>query len=186
MPGREECRLRAVRASDKNRILFWRNSEHVRAHMFSDHIITQEEHAAWFAHIMQVQPPVFLIFELNGKPVGAVNAGHIDRQNESCSWGFYLGERDLPRGTGLIMGCLALEYIFEQLHVRKIFGEVLDCNHASIAYHRRLGFVQEGQRADAVQKNGAYHTSIIFVLLKEDWQNAKEDLKQLCYHGGRT
>jgi hypothetical protein len=38
-----------------------------------------------------------------------------DRYNKRCSWGFYLGEFDVPSGTGLLMGYLSMEYVFKVL-----------------------------------------------------------------------
>ena len=39
--------LRPVEASDQDRILAWRNSTDVRAYMYTDHLISPDEHSRW-------------------------------------------------------------------------------------------------------------------------------------------
>ena len=43
--------LRPLQADDKDQILAWRNSPDVRAYMYTDHVISPDEHARWFAGI---------------------------------------------------------------------------------------------------------------------------------------
>ena len=43
--------LRDLTPDDSDRLLAWRNSEAVRPYMYSDHLISPEEHARWFAGI---------------------------------------------------------------------------------------------------------------------------------------
>ena len=46
MLRRDDCQLRPVLESDLGLIRQWRNSERIRANMFTDHIISSEEHLA--------------------------------------------------------------------------------------------------------------------------------------------
>jgi len=181
MPWLEKCRLRPLEEADLEKVLEWRNSDRIRTAMFTDRIITMDEHRAWFERLNKEKNAICKIFELQGRPVGVVNIVQIDRHNHKCSWGFYLGEVDVPRGTGTVMGYLALEYIFETLDIHKLCAEVLAFNTLSIKLHKKLGFVEEGRFKKHVLKNGSYEDVIAMALFYEDWVKLKNRLKKICF-----
>lgn len=170
----EDYRLRTMEQADLELVLQWRNSDRIREHMYTDQLITMDEHQAWFNKLKQNQDAVYQIFEIKQKPVGLINFTHLDTHNSKCNWGFYLGRQDLPRGSGAMMGYLGLEYAFEQLRMRKICGETFAFNAASIRFHQNLGFTQEGQLKKHVLKNGNYEDIILFALFNEDWQQKNQ------------
>jgi UDP-4-amino-4,6-dideoxy-N-acetyl-beta-L-altrosamine N-acetyltransferase len=165
----EGCVLRPVEERDLARLLVWRNSDRIRAVMFNDELITPEEHRAWFEKLQQGGDIHCLIFEQDGRPVGVVNVNQIDRRNGICHWGFYLGETDVPRGTGAAMGRLAFRQIFEVLGIRKLIGETFAFNVRSIDFHKRLGFSEEGCFRRQVLKGGRYEDVLSLALFREEW-----------------
>lgn len=181
MPWREYCLLRPMAEKDIKKVLEWRNSERVRANMFSDHLITMDEHLAWFERARNQQPSLFMLFEYGGNPQGVISVSDVDNRNSKCQWGFYIGEANAPRGIGTIMGYLGLEYIFEKMNMRKLIGEVIAFNQGSINYHDKLGFVKEGHFVKHVLKNGNYEDVSSFALFKDDWMKSKSRLEKLCF-----
>lgn len=163
-------RLRRIEERDLEKVLKWRNSERIRSNMYNDHIITIDEHIAWYKRVEQESNNSYMIFELCEHPVGVVNFTNLDKVNRKCLWGFYLGEENVPCGTGMIMGHLGLTYAFSNLKVRKVCGEVFAFNLSSINFHKRLGFVEEGRLVKHVLKNGRYEDIILFALFEEDWE----------------
>jgi UDP-4-amino-4,6-dideoxy-N-acetyl-beta-L-altrosamine N-acetyltransferase len=174
MPEREECNLRPVAEADLEKVLEWRNSERICANMYSDHIISMEEHNAWFEGVKGRNNSIYLVFELHNRPVGLVYFTGIDLANSRSHWGFYLGEEGLPPGTGKAMGKLGLEYAFENLQIRKLCGEAIAFNEASIRFHRKLGFIEEAHFVKHILKNGVHEDVISFALFKDDWLKNKE------------
>lgn len=181
MSRREGYLLRPIEDKDLERVLAWRNSERIRASMYTDHTITMDEHRGWFERTRKESPPPFMVFEVQGKPVGGVNISHMDRRNGTCHWGFYIGEETVPRGSGKIMGLLGLEYIFDVVGIRKLIGEAFAFNEASIAFHRKLGFLEEGHFVKHVLKNGTYEDIISFALFRDDWLRLKGVLEENCF-----
>ncbi|MFZ5632095.1 MAG: UDP-4-amino-4,6-dideoxy-N-acetyl-beta-L-altrosamine N-acetyltransferase [Bacillota bacterium] len=172
--------------ADLEKVLEWRNSDRIRAVMFTDRLITMDEHRAWYEGIKNDENTLCFIFEVQGSPAGVVNVVGIDRRNGRCSWGFYLGEAGAPRGTGTAMGLLALEYVFEVLGLRKLCGEVLASNTKSIEFHKKLGFVEEGRFIKHVLKDGKYEDVVAMALFNEDWVRIKQRLKNLlCCNGAK-
>jgi len=182
MLTRKDCILRPVEERDLELILVWRNSERIRSSMYTDHVITREEHLRWFERLQSERLAHSLIFEISRKSVGIVNVSRVDRVNNTCHWGFYVGETDAPRGCGTIMGFLGLEYIFETLNIRKVIGEAFVFNHASIVFHEKLGFSREGHFRRHVLKNGKYEDIFAFALFTEQWTKLKPELERNIFY----
>lgn len=175
----KDCSLRPIEESDLDRVLGWRNAEHIRAAMFTDQIITIDEHRAWYERLKKEESIKCLIFEIHGRPVGVVSIAQIDICSKKCSWGFYLGETCTPPGSGTAMGYLALNYIFINLQIRKLCGEVLASNIKSIDYHKKFGFIVEGRFVKHVLKNGRYEDVVAFALFGEDWLNLRRGIEKM-------
>ncbi len=173
----EVGKLRPVQEADLEKVLSWRNSERIRRSSLTDHIISRHEHWKWYSSIDQ-HNITLLIFEYMNRPVGVVNFTEKDTYSNKCKWGFYLGETDLPKGTGLLMGYLGLEFAFENLKIRKLCSEVISFNKLSIKYHERLFFIQEGCLKEHVWKDGIYEDVIVMALFTGVWELRKPFLKQ--------
>jgi UDP-4-amino-4,6-dideoxy-N-acetyl-beta-L-altrosamine N-acetyltransferase len=182
-----QCLLRPLTQADLERTLTWRNSERVRPMMFTDHIITAAEHQAWFERTRHDATVRHLVFEYAKTPLGVlgvVNVTQIDVRNRLCSWGFYIGETGAPKGSGLALGYLGLEFIFSELAIRKLISQAFRLNTASVGYHRRLGFKEEGCWREHLLKNGKYEDIICFALFAREWEEIRADIGKSCFHKG--
>jgi UDP-4-amino-4,6-dideoxy-N-acetyl-beta-L-altrosamine N-acetyltransferase len=167
----EKYKIRKMMELDLEQVLLWRNSDKIRASMYTDQVITWKQHTAWFEHIQQNHSAVFLIFECDDVPSGVVSFVQLDQRNSKCNWGFYLGREDLPKGSGTTMGRLGLKYAFEELNMRKVCGEAFAFNIASIKLHEKLGFQTEGKYKEHILKNENYEDIVLFGLLKKDFES---------------
>lgn len=173
MSSLEDYNLRPLTEDDLATVLTWRNSERIRSNMYADHVIKSDEHRAWFTRTVKDASCRYLVLEHLGQPIGLSYVTDIDCTNGTCMWGFYVGAADAPRGSGTVMGCLSMNYIFEQEELRKVCGEVLDFNKPSQKLFGRLGFAKEGCRRQHVIKNGLATDVILFSLLVDEWQNTE-------------
>ncbi|MEJ0066666.1 MAG: UDP-4-amino-4,6-dideoxy-N-acetyl-beta-L-altrosamine N-acetyltransferase [Caulobacteraceae bacterium] len=95
--------LRRLEDEDRDRIFAWRNSPDVRAYMYTDHLITPQEHAAWFVGIEGDESRRYWIVTSDDTPVGLVNLYDIDRANQRCAWAYYPRRPRRARpGSGLL------------------------------------------------------------------------------------
>lgn len=177
MGSPEECKLRDITDKDLSLILRWRNSEHVRKFMFNDKLIEPEQHFNWFNSTLSNRRVCYKMFEFRGIPSGLVYFTDIDENLGTCQWGFYLGEEGLPKGTGLKMGVIALDYAFGQFNLNKIFGEVISFNKVSRQFHKKLGFSEAGCRLEQIFRNENYYEVYIFEITKNDWYSIREKLQ---------
>ncbi len=177
----DDCVLRPILPGDKDILLAWRNSDQVRANMYMDHLIAPEEHERWFASALQHPSALFSVFVLRGVPVGFSSFTGISRDHQRCTWGFYLGEQGLPKGTGSALGYLALDYAFDTLGMYKLASEAFAFNQASVALHRKLGFREEGRLVEHYVKQGRREDIICFAKFRNQWESEREALRALCF-----
>jgi UDP-4-amino-4,6-dideoxy-N-acetyl-beta-L-altrosamine N-acetyltransferase len=161
-------RLRPLADADLAEVLEWRNAPSVRAMMYTRHAISPTEHLAWFARLQQDPTRRAWVFEANGVPTGIVNFTRIDQAAAHAHWGFYV-RPDAPRGSGTRLGRLALAQAFGPLALRKLYGEVLAWNPASLAFHLKLGFTQENVLRAHHRDGEQLHDVHVFGLSRETW-----------------
>ena len=151
------CQVRKATQADTQRVWQWRNHGDVRQWMFGQDEIALAEHETWFGRQLNNPNVHLLIFLWQGKPMGFVNVTQrtIDKyqtlnspknksNDKTASWGFYLSP-DSPKGQGLgfALGVLAIAQIFNTTPINNITAQVLAYNTASLALHRKLGFVEK-------------------------------------------
>ena len=166
--------LRAVRPEDSERLLAWRNSPGVAPYMYSDHQITAEEHARWFAGMAGDPRRAYWIIELDGAPVGLVNLYDIDARNRRCAWAYYLADPAVRgRGVGAQVEFAMIEHVFAARGLNKLWCEVLAENEAVWKLHLSFGFREEAQFRQHVAKGGRMLDVVGLGLLSEDWRNVR-------------
>lgn len=174
--GRAE--LYDVKPTDLNLILEWRNEDSIRNVMFNSEVITSEQHNDWFNSLNTSHTNISKVFSFDGIPYGVLNINKIDKINNSCEWGFYIGNQSSPKGIGTILGYTALNYIFDELFIRKLSAQVLDNNRKSIYFHEKLGFLKEGILREQIVRNHSYLDVTLFGYLKSEWRKKSPALKE--------
>jgi UDP-4-amino-4,6-dideoxy-N-acetyl-beta-L-altrosamine N-acetyltransferase len=167
--------LRPVVAADSGRLFAWRNSPAVSAYMYTDHLISPEEHERWFARAMAAADRAYWIIEDDGAPVGLANLAGIDLSRRRCDWAFYLGEASTRgRGVGAAVEFIVLDHVFDDLGLHKLWCEVLLENKGVWRMHESYGFIREALFRDHVWKAGRFHDVVGLGLLADDWAAARE------------
>ena len=164
----ERVLLKEIDESELELILNWRNQKQIREVMFNSDLISYEQHLIWYERLQESNTTLSRIFYFDNIPHGVINIHEIDYKNKKCKWGFYIGNREAPKGMGTILGYTALNYIFIDLEMRKLCAEVLDFNKRSIHYHKKLGFIEEGQLRSHIRKNGQYMDVLLFGLFNHE------------------
>lgn len=183
--------LRPLEPADKDRLFAWRNAPEVAAFMYSDHQITPEEHARWFAGLAGDARRDYRMIVVDGAPAGPVNFYDIDPVQGRASWAYYLADPAVRgKGVGGYVEFLTIERAFAPrgaggLGLRKLWCEVLVANEAVWKLHQKFGFRQEALLRAHVVKGGEALDVIGLGLLAEDWPAARpamvERLTRLGY-----
>ncbi len=167
----DACRIRPMTAADLDRVLTWRNHPDVRRYMLTQHEIAVEEHRQWFQRASADASRALLIVEEHGLALGFVHFSGV-APGAASDWGFYAAP-DAAQGSGTKLGVTAINFAFLELKLHKICGQALDFNEASIRFHRKLGFQQEGILREQHRIGDARHDLICFGLLHHEWRIAQ-------------
>jgi hypothetical protein len=85
----------AVQAEVRN----LRNSQGVRQHMYTDHMICEEEHRGWLASLRGDDQRLVMVVMFRKDLIGVVSLDRINRLQRTADWAFYI--RDDLRGSGI-------------------------------------------------------------------------------------
>ena len=162
--------LRAVGPEDSGRLLDWRNRPEVSAYMYTDHLISPDEHERWFKGALAAEDRRYWIIELDGEPVGMANLAGIDSGRRRCEWAYYLAEPSVRgRGVGAVVEFMVIDHVFRDLGLNKLWCEVLIDNEAVWKLHLSFGFEREALFRDHVWKAGRFQDVVGLGLLADDW-----------------
>lgn len=165
--------FRPVEAADRDRLLAWRNSPDVAAYMYSDHVITPEEHARWFAGLGVDPSRIYWIIKMDGAPVGLVNL--YDIKPGECAWAYYLADpATRGRGVGAYVEFRMLDHVSDDLRLDRLWCEVLADNEAVWKLHQSFGFEVAERLEGHVIKGGVPRTVLCLKLTKEGWAERRE------------
>ena len=106
------------------------------------------------------------------KHIGNVSIMGIDTFNQSGEFAVILGDKNFwGKGIGQESAKLIISHAFTQLNLRRIYCGTLDTNIGMQKLAEKLGFIKEGQSRKAQFKNGNFHDTIEYGILKEEWNN---------------
>lgn len=125
-------------------MLHWLNLPSVRKNMFTDQVISYEDHILWWNKASKSYDKQFFMFLYEGNRVGVVNYYDINREHD-CYWGFYLGNSDNINSGSRLNAWFqleneAIEYAFSNLGVKTVLCESFAFNTSVIDLHKRVGF----------------------------------------------
>lgn len=178
MPNHTDYSLKQLERHDLERVLGWRNADHVRAYMYHDELISWQDHERWYHRVMADPSCDYRLFCYHNEPVGLSSASQIDRRSGKCFWGLYIGAQNVPPGSGLWLGYHALNHMVLELGMRKVICEAFAFNSRAIHLYEKLGFREEGVFKRHVLKNGEYKDVVSLALFDEQWRQIGRQLLQ--------
>jgi UDP-4-amino-4,6-dideoxy-N-acetyl-beta-L-altrosamine N-acetyltransferase len=166
--------LRPLDLADIVRVRDWRNLPEVAQYMYTDHHISEAEHARWFAGAMTDDTKRYWIIELDGEPVGLANLYDISALQQRAYWAFYLADsRVRGRGVGSFTERFVLRHVFDDLRLEKLCCEVLATNEGVVKMHERYGFRIDGVLRKHVRKGSERIDVVTMSLLRDEWQSGR-------------
>jgi UDP-4-amino-4,6-dideoxy-N-acetyl-beta-L-altrosamine N-acetyltransferase len=172
----EECRLTPLAERYLATVLRWRNAESIRKVMFTDHPITQEEHARWFAALQQDRSRDCQIFLHQEIPRGFSYFSHIDRERRDAEWGFYIDPTTTLKGLGRALGVLSMGYAFGALALCQVYTYTFEFNQKALRYLESLGFTRQPGAGREALKEGQMRRAYRLTLAGDRWQTVSQSL----------
>jgi UDP-4-amino-4,6-dideoxy-N-acetyl-beta-L-altrosamine N-acetyltransferase len=173
--GASHVVLRPLEAGDRDRLLAWRNLPEIARWMYSDHVITPEEHARWFAGALADARRRYWVIEADELPVGLANLYDLAPEHSRTAWAYYLADPSTRgRGIGAFVEYWVIEHVFGPLALNKLWCEVLIDNEAVWRLHEGFGFRREALLRQHVRKDGELTDVVGLGLLASDWAATRE------------
>lgn len=165
--------IRQATDDDKWMVLNWRNHPEVRVAMLTEHVISSDEHSAWWDKTMQMDERQILIFMKDNTPVGVITIYAWAKDCATAWWGFYLDNANLAQSDKteiwLELEQAVIQYAGEELKVHELYCESLRKNKLAWGLHKKCGFVE------CTSPSGATHTEKQVVYMKYVYPDNKTD-----------
>jgi len=113
---------------------------------------------------------VFAIRAGDGRPVGGLSFHSRNAKNGTFGFGITVDRAERGKGYATEAVRLILRYAFFERRFQKCNSACIATNDASIAPHKRLGFVEEGRRRRQFFMDGVYYDDILFGLTREEFE----------------
>lgn len=168
--------LRKIKESELEMMLSWRNDPGIRNNMYNKHVISLEEHMEWWKRNKLKNDNKYFMYEDQGKPLGIVAITDISQSDKNASWAFY-SSPESKKGTGSKMEFLALDFVFNELGLHKLWCEVLEFNQSVISMHKKFGFKPEGIFRGHHYTNSEYIDVHRLGILKVEWLEVRDSMK---------
>lgn len=178
-------RIDRITVADKAILLKWRNSVEVSEWMYTNHVISDAEHSAWFDRMLRNEATVYWKIVMNGLPVGAVVLSELNASEGSCSWAIYLGDPS-ARGLGVAQAAclLSLNVAFDELGIDVVRCEAIAQNMRAIGLYEQIGFVSKADDSSRVRRGNDDLAIVKLELSQSSWRSRKESVQQILLKKG--
>ncbi|WP_341523593.1 UDP-4-amino-4,6-dideoxy-N-acetyl-beta-L-altrosamine N-acetyltransferase [Pseudomonas sp. G.S.17] len=146
-----------------------RNQLAVRSFMYSDHEISESEHATWLQSLEGNPRQSVFVLLIDGLACGVVALNAINTTHRSADWAFYLDSTLQGKGVGSRVEFWLLDHAFNTAGLEKLNCEVLATNQAVIRLHQKFGFSIEGVRRQNVIKNDERIDVVLLGITRDEW-----------------
>ncbi|MCR9115317.1 MAG: UDP-4-amino-4,6-dideoxy-N-acetyl-beta-L-altrosamine N-acetyltransferase [bacterium] len=168
--------IHCVDETTQEAIRLIRNESNIRKWMYTDHVISPDEHRNWLATVER-NPTItpFVVLDDRNHPLGLVSLNAINRQHKRAEWAYYVTENS-PSGVGAIIEYAFIDFAFREFNLEKLNCEVIEGNNAVVKLHKKFLFSEEGFRRSNIEKNGVRIGVHLMGLTKTDWLAGKSSV----------
>lgn len=149
--------------------------EEVQFYTGTTHVPNEEQIRAYVEKIIEDESRYdFLIINAKGEIIGESVINEIDLDHRTAHFRIAIFQsKNCGQGVGSEATKMTLQFGFETLNLHRIELEVFSFNERAYRAYRRVGFVEEGRKRDAIYIRGQYHDVIMMGILQHEYK--KED-----------
>jgi RimJ/RimL family protein N-acetyltransferase len=112
---------------------------------------------------------LFVVENQEGVNVGGISLHSRDQKNGTFGFGIVIDREHRRRGYAEEAARILMRYGFWERRYQKCDSGCVPTNEASIRFHEKLGFVEEGRRRRRFFFNGRYYDDVLFGLTREEF-----------------
>ena len=166
----------SLRPEAQMQLLDVRNEDSVRKAMFTDHVISADEHRSWIAALKKDSSRrIWALVNADDRVIGQVGLSRIDPRQGTADWAFYLASSERG-GLGFAVEFALLDLAFGPLGIEKLNCEVVEGNAPVLKLHSRFGFREEGMRRSQIRKGNRRVGVHLLGMMREEWQVMRESI----------
>lgn len=106
----------------------------------------------------------------SGEYIGGCGIHKVNTKNRTCEIGIFIGDKNLwGKGFGTDALETLINFIFNELNLKKIKLAVYSFNDRAIKCYKALGFQEEGILKREIFREGKYHDVILMAMFREDY-----------------
>lgn len=165
--------LRAIEESDLETLHRWSNDPDLWNLLGGWHFPTslRQTHRWFDALASDALNQRFAIDVAGAGMVGTANLVDIDWKNNHAFHGMMIGDASMRgKGVGVDVIMAMMRYAFDELHLARLDGSMIDYNEASLGvYCRKCGWQVEGRQRDWYFRGGRYWDRILVGVTQHDY-----------------
>jgi RimJ/RimL family protein N-acetyltransferase len=173
--------LRAIEEQDLPLLHKWSNDPEIWYQLGGWHFPTSmEAQKKWFQSL-QTDPinQRFAIESPDQGLIGTANLVEIDWKNNHAFHGMMLGDKDIRgKGYGIDTIMTIMRYAFEELHLQRLDGSMIEYNAISLnIYLNKCGWKEEGRARQWYFRKNRYWDKILVGVTRDDYHSLIENTK---------
>ena len=165
--------LRAIEEEDLPTLHRWANDSETQDIIGNIHFPSSMDfHRNWFQGLRSDSLNQRLAIEAPGVGlIGISSIINIDWRNNHAWHGVMLGDADIRgKGYGADAVMATMRYAFDELHLERLDGSIIEHNQASYAFYcGKLGWKEEGRQRNWYYRKGRYWDRIMVGITREDY-----------------
>ena len=146
-------------------VLKLRNDPEVAAGFFSDPPLYDFIHQKWLSSV-EPESLYFTIRDKSNNQVGWISLTNVSYRHQKGEYGIALLPEYQGKGYAKEASALLIDYVFNNLPIRKIVLKAFTSNVSAIKLYEKLGFIQEGLLHDEFYKAGRFQDVVVMALFR--------------------
>ena len=150
---------------EKEMVRECRNDDRVRKWMYSDEIISQEEHFNFIENLQKNNKNFYWIAYKDKEFIGVISLNNINTKNKNAYLGIYSNPFcELKNKGSLLINCLK-KVAFDIVGLHSLKLEVIEDNKKAIDFYKKMGFEEEGLLKEFIHKEGEWLNVMIMGII---------------------
>lgn len=151
---------------EKEMVRVWRNHENVRRWMFTDHLISNDEHLSFLQNLKGNTKMFCWLIKNNSGYIGVLNLHQVDFKNKNSYFGLYTNPDSRRIGESAMLFKIIIDLAFNKFKLHTLRGDTIEGN--PILYvHEKFGFATEGRLKELILKEDGWKDVIITALINK-------------------
>jgi len=179
--GTERLRIRLMEHRDLEDLRVFHNHEDVLLKLTDPAHISQPQQEAWFvaASTSRSSRRYVARSRSDDSLVGIFRVDSIDHVNGNAFVGCDIVPSCQGQGYATEFFGYVLDYLFNSCRLHRVELVTLHNNVRALNLYKKLGFVNEGARREALFRDGAFQTLVAMGLLADEWRVNRTGLLQI-------